>query len=242
MLLRTADQLPAVHRFTQVKFDIKRLQAEALKLIHKQYPINFMHYDSTAAPQPVPRTIHTVIRDFGTAWRQYSRHNTFWHKLRNSTKRALHPQHNEYNYHKPTAQFRGSYFEQVTQQFQAQAIRVRLVKSYPPQVLPRHVDFDPTYAVRVIIPIFADLSATNYVWRHGQEHTYHLAADGSAYFLNIGQPHAVIYTGRTPRIVLCLSLVDQQDLAEIPAGVTASNLTEIPHRPYAQLAAQADKY
>ena len=242
MLTRTADQLPAVHQFTHVKFDIKRLQAEALKLAHQPYPINFMHYDSTIAPQTQPRTIRTVLRDFHTAWHQHSRHNSWWQKLTHSTQQALYPQHNEYNYHEPTPAYQGTYFEQVANSFQARAIRVRLVRMDAPYVLPPHRDFDPTYAVRVIIPIFADPTATNYVWQQGQEHTYHLEADGSAYFLNIGQSHAVIHTGRTPRIVLCISLVDQQDLAEIPEGVTHANLAEIPNRPYAELSAQADKY
>jgi hypothetical protein len=242
MHTRTSDQLPAVHRFTHTKFDIKRLQAEALQLLHEPYPIQFMQYDPEVRKPSRPLQVRSVIRDFHTAWHQHSRDCTFLHKLRNSTRRALNPDHREYSYHEPTAQFRGTYFEQVTQQFQAQAIRVRLVRMDAPHVLPPHQDFDPTYAVRVIIPIFADPTATNHVWIRGQEHTYHLAADGSAYFLNIGQPHAVIHTARQPRIVLCFSLTDQQDLAEIPPSHTGSNLVEIPNRPYAQLRAQADKY
>ena len=242
MHTRTADQLPAVHRFTQVKFDIKRLQAEALQLLHEPYPIQFMQYDPLIKPPSRTLTVRSVIRDFRTAWHQHSRDCTFVHKLRNSTRRALNPEHREYSYHEPTARFRGSYFEQVTKAFQARAIRVRLVRMDPPHILPPHRDFDPAYAVRVIVPIFAPESARNYVWVRGEEHSYHLRADGSAYFLNIGLPHAVIHTAPQPRIVLCFSLADQQDLAEIPPGHTQSNLREIPNTPYAQLRRQADKY
>ena len=241
MHTRTSDQLPAVHRFTQVQFDIKRLQAEALRLLHESYPIQFMQYDPTVTPASTPLTIRSVIRDFSTAWHQHSRDCTFAHKLRNSTRRALHPDHREYSYHEPTARFRGTYFEQVTQAFQARAIRVRLVRMDAPHVLPPHQDFDPTYAVRVIVPIFAPESARNYVWIEGHEHSYHLAADGSAYFLNIGQPHAVIHTAVQPRIVLCFSLVDQQDLQEIPLGHTHANMPETASR-YDNDRRSADKY
>ena len=234
MSARTSDQLPCVHRLEHIHIDIKRLQAETLKLARESnWPINFMQYDPDVAPQIVRRrSVKEILRDFQICWGQYNHTHSTWFKLRNSTRRALNPEHHEYNYHEPTAEFRGTYFEQVVNQFRSPAIRVRLVKVYPPQLLPQHVDFDTTYGIRVIIPIFADESARNYVWQQGQERAYHLRADGSAYFLNIGRPHAVTTTGTAPRIVMFLTLTNQQDLAEIPLGHTQSNVPETPDPAY----------
>ena len=59
---------------------------------------------------------------------------------------------------------------------------------------------------------------TNYFWRKSKEEAYHLEADGSAYFLNIGFTHTVVNSGKTPRVSLMFSLKDQSDLQEIPEG------------------------
>jgi len=205
MNARTHDQLPTVHRFAH-KFNIRRLQQQAIQLAHEPGFINFTQ-------QPGVDPTHEDSRGIGNP-------NTAI-----ATESNLGVQ--EHLYTQPTAQYRNTYFHEVVTQFQSPAVRVRLVRHHPGTHIRPHTDFDPTYAVRVIVPIFADTQVINHFWRNTHQESYHLPADGSAYFLNIRWRHAVTIAGPTPRIVLMFSLQDQQALAEIPQGHTASNVPQV---------------
>ena len=93
-------------------------------------------------------------------------------------------------------------------------MRVRITKLAPGKEIPYHVDYDPTYAVRVIVPIFTNKGVKNFFKIRDEIKEYHLEA-GQAYFLNTGFSHAVENQSDEPRIALMFSLDGQEDLDNI---------------------------
>lgn len=114
----------------------------------------------------------------------------------------------------PTADFANSYFKEITDQFKAPVTRVRLTKLPPGKDLVYHVDYDPTYAVRCIVPIYTNVGVKNLFRVKGEELSFFLE-EGTAYFLNTGIEHAVVNTSEYPRIALLFSLDGQEDLDNI---------------------------
>tara|TARA_Y100000592_G_scaffold95072_1_gene160878 strand:- start:250 stop:1065 length:816 start_codon:yes stop_codon:yes gene_type:complete len=238
MLVRKKYQLPTMWKFQNKKFDIARLQKEALELandygnvmdtnkalcsnnhelvmsVYKHFKqINLTEFDPQGEA-PTVESCEVMGKTAGTGDESISKIAKYRLKARRGE--SLDPALNEHNYNTPTEKYKGTYFQEVVESFNADAIRVRLVRLDPGKTLTPHIDYDPTYAVRVIIPIFAEDEATNYFWRKSKQEAYHLKADGSAYFLNIGFTHTVVNSGNTPRISLMFSLKDQSDLQEIP--------------------------
>jgi hypothetical protein len=119
----------------------------------------------------------------------------------------------EHLYNVPTEQYTGSYFEQVVTQLKAPASRVRITKLAPGKIIPFHVDYDVSYAVRCICPIYGGNNVVNLFKRNGDLEAYNLE-DGNAYFLNIGYPHAVVNMSNRPRIALMFSLDGVDDLPQ----------------------------
>ena len=238
MLIRKKYQLPTMWKFQNQKFDIEKLQQEALQLandygnvmdtnkalcsnnhelvmsVYKHFKqINLTEFDPQGEA-PTVESCEVMGKTAGTGDESISKIAKYRLKARRGE--SLDPALNEHNYNTPTEKYKGTYFQEVVESFNADAIRVRLVRLDPGKTLTPHIDYDPTYAVRVIIPIFAEDEATNYFWRKSKQEAYHLKADGSAYFLNIGFTHTVVNSGNTPRISLMFSLKDQSDLQEIP--------------------------
>jgi len=120
----------------------------------------------------------------------------------------------EHLYNVPTEEYTGSYFEKIVTQCKSPASRIRITKLAPGKEIPFHVDYDTTYAVRCIVPIFSDGLVKNLWKRDGAVEEYVLEA-GNAYFLNIGYPHSVVNTSDQPRIALMFSLDGQLDLAHL---------------------------
>lgn len=121
----------------------------------------------------------------------------------------------EDNYNIPTDYFKESYFFEVVNSFQCEAIRVRLTKLNPGKTLVPHIDYDPSYAVRIIIPIITNKECLNIFWRKNDRYEYFLEANGSAYFLNTGVKHSVENKGSTPRIALMFSLKGYSDIEHL---------------------------
>lgn len=117
----------------------------------------------------------------------------------------------EHLYNVPTQEYTGSYFEHVVTQLKAKASRVRITKLAPGKVIPFHVDYDVSYAVRCICPIYTDRNVVNLFRRDDKLEAYNLEP-GNAYFLNIAYPHAVVNMSDKPRIALMFSLDGQDDL------------------------------
>jgi hypothetical protein len=117
----------------------------------------------------------------------------------------------EHLYNVPTLDFEGSYFQEIVSQLKAPASRIRITKLAPGKTIPFHVDYDVTYAVRCICPIYGGSNVINLFKRDGKIEAYNLE-DGNAYFLNIAYPHAVVNMSNSPRIALMFSLDGQDDL------------------------------
>lgn len=120
----------------------------------------------------------------------------------------------EHLYNVPTEDFVGSVFEEIVTQCKAPASRVRITKLAAGKEIPFHVDYDVSYAVRCICPIYSDDLVINQFKRDGEIEEYVLKP-GNAYFLNIAYPHAVFNRSDKPRIALMFSLDGQDDLNEL---------------------------
>jgi len=120
----------------------------------------------------------------------------------------------EHLYNIPTEDYTGSYFEEIITQLTAPASRVRITKLAPGKTIPFHVDYDISYAVRCIVPIYGDRNVVNLFRRDNKLEAYNLE-NGVAYFLNIGYPHAVINMSDKPRIALMFSLDGTSDLQNL---------------------------
>jgi hypothetical protein len=117
----------------------------------------------------------------------------------------------EHLYNVPTPEFQGSHFQEIVNQLKAKASRVRITKLAPGKQIPFHVDYDVSYAVRCICPIYGGSNVINLFKRDGNIEAYNLE-DGHAYFLNIAYPHAVVNMSDRPRIALMFSLDGHEDL------------------------------
>ena len=120
----------------------------------------------------------------------------------------------EHLYSVPTPDYEESYFQSVISQLKAPASRVRITKLAPGKTIPFHIDYDVSYAVRCICPIYSDNNVINLFKRDGNIEAYNLEA-GKAYFLNIAYPHAVVNMSSKPRIALMFSLSSQADLENL---------------------------
>lgn len=117
----------------------------------------------------------------------------------------------EHLYNVPTPEYQDSYFQEIVSQLKAPASRIRITKLAPGKIIPFHVDYDVSYAVRCICPIYGGSNIVNLFKREGTLEAYNLE-DGNAYFLNIAYPHAVVNMSDRPRIALMFSLDGQDDL------------------------------
>lgn len=117
----------------------------------------------------------------------------------------------EHLYNVPTPEYQDSYFQEIVSQLKAPASRIRITKLAPGKIIPFHVDYDVSYAVRCICPIYGGSNVVNLFKREGTLEAYNLE-DGNAYFLNIAYPHAVVNMSDRPRIALMFSLDGQDDL------------------------------
>lgn len=139
------------------------------------------------------------------------RHNTKINRLS-----TLPPAMNEHNWYHPLAIYENSYIQYaIESQFKAKPIRVRLSRIEPGKFLTPHIDYDTTYAVRVIVPISGTEGVTNVVWPKNQREEYNMTCDGSAYFLNVGYKHSVEHNGSDYRIALMFSLASQEDISPL---------------------------
>jgi quercetin dioxygenase-like cupin family protein len=120
----------------------------------------------------------------------------------------------EHLYNVPTNAYIGSVYQEIVTQLKAPASRVRITKLAPGKIIPFHVDYDVSYAVRCICPIYGGSNVVNLFKRDGKLEAYNLE-DGNAYFLNIGYPHAVVNMSDAPRIALMFSLDGTEDLENV---------------------------
>lgn len=118
----------------------------------------------------------------------------------------------EHLYNVPTPEYAGSVFESIVTQLESPASRIRLTKLEAGKEIPFHVDYDVSYAVRCIVPIYTNEGVINLFKRDNEIEEYHLEA-GKAYFLNIGYPHSVVNSSDESRIALMFSLEGTNDIS-----------------------------
>ena len=120
----------------------------------------------------------------------------------------------EHLYNVPTEDYKGSYFEEIVTQCKASASRIRITKLAPGKTIPWHVDYDVSYGVRVIVPIYGDSNVINLFKRDNKIEAYNLK-NGVANFLNIGYTHGVVSMSKRPRLALMFTLDGTEDLNSI---------------------------
>ena len=117
----------------------------------------------------------------------------------------------EHLYNVPTDDYKGSYFEEIVTQCKSPASRIRITKLAPGKMIPWHVDYDVSYGVRVIVPIYGDNNVINLFKRNNKIEAYNLK-NGVANFLNIGYTHGVVSMSKKARLALMFTLDGTEDI------------------------------
>ncbi len=117
-------------------------------------------------------------------------------------------------YNKPNDKLIGSYFEEIIDQFKCDKMRIRITKLDPHTDVPMHIDYDPTYATRVVIPVYTNKKVRNVFKVKGETVETYLEA-GKAYFFNTGFAHGVFNESDETRIAFMFSLDGQDDITTI---------------------------
>jgi len=196
--------LPRIAQF-DINIDIKKLQSECDKFAHNFVDVQSANKDLCMNHSKIAK-IYKYFEEVSltTSTKQFE-------PTENTRERIL--RREEMFWNNPTENFVNSYFKEITDQFIAPVTRVRLTKLPPKKDLIFHVDYDPSYAVRVVVPIYTNNQVKNLFKWNGQEESYFLE-EGKAYFLNTGIEHAVINESNEPRIALIFSLDGQEDIQE----------------------------
>lgn len=102
-------------------------------------------------------------------------------------------------------------FDKLLCQFKGEPTRLRLVRLDGKSIVDPHIDYDPSYATRVIIPIDATDECVNLFWVKGCVEA-HTLKPGKAYFLNTGFKHAVVNMAKMPRYTFMVTLKGTEDI------------------------------
>lgn len=125
----------------------------------------------------------------------------------------LSPIGNELNWDYPLPGYMGSYIQtEIARQFKADSCRVRIHWLPAGKEIIPHIDYDPSYAVRFVMPISGTTGVINAFWPNNKREEYNLEADGSVYFVNTGYVHSVEHNGPKDRIALLFTLKSQEDI------------------------------
>jgi len=201
---RRKHQLPCIHKF-DLTFDLERLQSEC-----DAAASSFI--DVVSANPALCKNHMELVKDVYDNFEQINLTELNGEELEYTTdvKERIR-RREETRYNKPTELYTGSYFEEIVNMFSASAMRVRITKLAPGKVIPFHIDYDPTYATRIIVPIYTNSKVRNLFKRKDDLEDHNLEA-GKAYFLNTGFAHSVENNSNSPRIALMFSLDGQEDL------------------------------
>lgn len=102
-------------------------------------------------------------------------------------------------------------FDKIIEKFKGKPTRIRLVKLGTGTSILPHIDYDPSYAVRIIIPIFADSECVNLFWVKNNVECVTFIP-GNAYFLNTGYKHAVMNFSKHDRYTFMISVDGTEDI------------------------------
>ncbi len=212
--MRRKYQLPAFAALEHIKIDLPRLQQATDDLAHK--------YQSVCDANPKLCEYHPALVD--SVYDNFDQINLTEHNgeqeladIPESARdriRRNRGNKEEAFFNKPTPEYTGSYFEEIVNQFSHEAMRVRITRLAPHTSIPLHIDYDPTYATRIIVPIYTNHGVYNRFKIKKSDVTGYLEA-GHAWFLNTGFAHGVDNQSEENRIALMFSLDGQSDLDNI---------------------------
>lgn len=198
--------LPSIHNY-ELDIDINRLRAETDNLAEKFVDVRTANPMLCMNHEELVASVYDNFEQINlTTPSEILPHTT-------SIKERLR-RREEHLYNIPTEDYTDSYFEQIVTQLRAPASRIRITKLAPGKTIPFHVDYDVSYGVRCIVPIYGDRQVVNLFRRNGELEAYNLE-NGNAYFLNIGYAHAVVNMSNKPRIALMFTLDGTQDIDHI---------------------------
>ena len=200
-------QLPTLDKLNHIKIDLAKLRAQSNQLSEQFVDVK------TANPMLCENHVK-LVKDVYDNFEQInlttpSEILPYIASVKERLKRK-----EEHLYNVPTKEYLGSYIESIIEQTKAPASRIRITKLAAGKTIPFHVDYDVSYAVRCIVPIYGDSNVINLFKRNNQIEAYNME-NGSAYFLNIAYPHAVVNMSDQPRIALMFSLDGQDDLEDM---------------------------
>lgn len=239
--MRRRHQLPICAKIPGIKFDIESLKKEMVQIsdkwanvfqanrglcsVHEELADNNYHHFDQITLTYFQESLLEEVKDIKQLKKECSNNSDMFkegkskharYKIQTKRLEGLPPAMNEHNWWHPLDYYKGSYIEKaITSQFEATPIRVRLTRIRAGQYLTPHMDYDTTYAIRIIVPIEGDKDVYNHFWPKNKKVTYELKADGSAYFLNVGYKHSVEHNGDNDRIALMFSLPSQEDIKEL---------------------------
>lgn len=201
-------QLPPVAELKAIKIDLEKLQAECDKFANKYVDV------ITANPALCDNHMELVKNVYDNFHQiNLTELNGESMEYTDDVKERIRRKE-EALYNKPTEDFLNSYFKEITDQFIENKMRVRITKLDPGKEISWHIDYDPTYAVRIIVPIYTNEGVRNLFRVKKEEIDVHLEA-GKAYFLNTGFAHAVFNKSGESRIALMFSLDGQRDIEHL---------------------------
>ena len=132
------------------------------------------------------------------------------YSTKDKLKRKIPYSMDEHNWDEPVEFYKGTELQtHLNSAFQGKLIRVRYSRMFPGGVVPRHIDYNTTYAMRFIIPISGNQGVTNTFWYNGDEIKVEMKCK-RCYFLNIGYPHSVVHAGMGIRHYLMGSVAGNQ--------------------------------
>lgn len=102
-------------------------------------------------------------------------------------------------------------FDKIVSKFKGSPTRIRLVKLEAGSNITPHIDYDPSYAVRIIIPVIADMDCVNVFWVKNNVESVTFRP-GNAYFLNTGYKHAVMNFSKHDRYTFMISVDGTEDI------------------------------
>ena len=235
---------PACAVLTNVKFDIERLRSEVASLNEQWVNVFQANRGLCATHQDLAQDNHDHFDQINLTYFEPSLNDfmdltdlkaeckliansdslgitkTQRHRTKINRLDTLPPAMNEHNWFHPLPIYENSYIKQaIDNQFKAKPIRVRLTRLKAGKYLTPHIDYDTTYAVRIIVPISGTNGVTNVFWPKNQRQELNMIADGSAYFLNVGYKHSVEHNGSEDRVALMFSLPTQEDIQDLVISV-----------------------
>ncbi len=107
-------------------------------------------------------------------------------------------------------------FDKILANLKGVPTRVRLVKLQAGTSIAPHIDYDPSYAVRIILPIIASPECVNLFWAKN-EIVSTAFVPGKAYFLNTGYKHAVMNFSKHDRYTFMISINGTEDIDHLIA-------------------------